>query len=54
MYLNKAVIGGFAFNFYWSSTEHDGVDAWEQLFDNGNQYGSGKGNAGYVRAVRAF
>ena len=39
---------------YWSSSEDDSYNAWGQDFDDGAQYGSGKTNAGQVRAVRAF
>ena len=54
MYLNKAVIGGFANDNYWSSTEYDNNGAWLQVFDSGSQYNVGKGNYFVVRAVRAF
>jgi hypothetical protein len=48
-------IGGFASNVYWSSTEFDFLNAWIQIFTNGNQFGSGKDYNGFnVRAVRAF
>ena len=48
-------IGGFANNFYWSSTE--GVNynsSWGQIFNNGFQIQSTKNNFNFVRAVRAF
>jgi hypothetical protein len=47
--------GGFADNYYWSSTEsvYNGA-AWAQLFYGGTQYANGKYYAIYVRAVRAF
>ena len=64
MYTNKATIdvtavanggGGFAADWYWSSTEFDNFDAWGQDFINGDQVNGGKFNDfGYVRAVRAF
>jgi len=56
LYLNKSVVGGFANNYYWSSSERsDGNAAWSQHFDIGNQYdGFSKANPCYVRAVRAF
>ena len=48
-------IGGFANNFYWSSTEYDSNSAWIQNFDFfGIQYYSGKDFTSSVRAVRAF
>ena len=54
LYENKDKIGGFANNFYWSSTEYVGTNAWVQSFANGYQDLNGKGNTNYVRAVRAF
>ena len=33
LYKNKEEIGGFANNFYWSSTEYDNSSAWFQFFD---------------------
>ena len=64
MYVNKAAInttaianGGSAFvnfNWYWSSTEDDNVNAWKQDFGGGYWVLNGKNNSGSVRAVRAF
>jgi len=59
MYINRATleaVSGFsAFsNYYWSSTEYDSLNAWEQNFGNGGQSYSSKYIAGNVRAVRAF
>jgi hypothetical protein len=60
MYLNNAAIGGFGFDFYWSSTEYNNTNAWVQNFTIGGQSGNGyqgssfKDNVNYVRAVRAF
>ena len=53
IYKNKEEIGGFASNYYWSSTEGDSGSAWEQSFGNGYQNYNGKLNYVYVRAVRA-
>jgi hypothetical protein len=47
-------VGGFAGNSYWSSTEYDYGNAWEQDFDSGGQDGASKNYAFYVRAIRAF
>jgi hypothetical protein len=47
-------LGGFAYGYYWSSTEIDNYVAWRQSFGNGFQNASGKSNFYYVRAVRAF
>jgi hypothetical protein len=46
--------GGFAADWYWSSTEFDGSNAWGQYFSDGDQYDNDKTDFGYVRAVRAF
>jgi hypothetical protein len=54
MYLQGAVIGGFANNYYWSSTESDFPTAWLQEFITGGTLGLNKVNPFYVRAVRAF
>ena len=63
MYLNKFAIGGFANDYYWSSSEHDddggfgeydGVYAYWVNFSTG-QTGWGDKNApDYVRAARYF
>jgi hypothetical protein len=46
---------GFKFDFYWSSTEFDAGFAWYMAFQWGQHKGdAAKGNAGKVRAVRAF
>ena len=54
MYLQQGAIGGFAFYFYWSSTEDDNDDAWKQGFGSGNQSDGSKTGSYSVRAVRAF
>jgi len=54
LYLNRAAIGGFAANNYWSSTEVNDFIAWLQFFSNGNQFTNLKDYTYYVRAVRAF
>ena len=54
MYVERVAIGGFADNYYWSSTENDYLGAWWQYFANGAQGYSSKNFALYVRAVRAF
>ena len=64
MYTNRATINttasansGIYFSTdgdYWSSTENDSNDAWNQYFGNGDQNVFGKNIIAYVRAVRAF
>ncbi len=52
MYKTRDLIGGFANNYYWSSTEVDSNHAWIQFFNNGYQYYFNKSITGYVRAIR--
>ena len=54
LYVNKAAIGGFTANPYWSSTEIDNLSSWLQNFYVGDQINANKYGAAYVRAVRAF
>jgi hypothetical protein len=54
LYLQKTVVGGFANNFYWSSTESSNYAAWKQGFSNDNQDQNGKDETYYVCAVRIF
>ena len=54
MYVQRVAIGGFAYNYYWSSTGYSYDTAWRQLFGLGGQYASSKGGSNYVRSVRAF
>jgi len=55
--LKQVGVGGFADNYYCSSTEsnkYEFNDAWMQYFDNGFQNGGSKNFKCNVRAVRAF
>jgi hypothetical protein len=54
MYENKDVVGGFADNYYWSSTEANNYTAWIQYFGNGVQYNYNKDNEDNVRAVKTI
>ena len=55
LYENKDKIGGFANEYYWSSTESDNNYAWFQDLEYGSQHVNlFKVSTGYVRAVRAF
>jgi len=54
LYKQKAVVGGFASSYYWSSSEYNSNSAWTQHFFNGNQVTLAKVNSFRVRAVRAF
>ena len=48
------VVGSFANNNYWSSSENDTTNAWNQNFNYGNQNNNNKNNTLPVRAVRGF
>ena len=56
LYLNRVAIGGFANNYYWSSTEDSSSGgAWAHGFGSGIQTWFGKASDYLgVRAVRAF
>jgi hypothetical protein len=55
LYAQKTVVGGFANNFYWSSTEYDSASPWTNAFTIGHQnLNFNKANTLPVRAVRAF
>jgi len=58
LYINRAAIGGFSSDYYWSSSEGGNANAWAQSFGDGNQgLGFKNNNADItisVRAVRAF
>jgi hypothetical protein len=48
-------VGGFASDYYWSSSQTYSPSAWAQGFDDGYQYANGSKNVTLrVRAVRAF
>lgn len=55
IWLNKDEIGEFAAAYYWSSSESNNFNAWNQYFSNGNQNSNSKNYPGFgVRAVRAL
>ena len=54
LYINKARVGGFVSNFYWSSSEVHSLETWYQNFSNGTQFNLAKYYTLYVRPVRAF
>jgi len=54
MYVQKTIIGGFADNPFWSSSEYDNYWAWYQYFDYGSNDYYWKDATFHVRAVRAF
>jgi hypothetical protein len=52
--LQLAGVGGFGYNFFWSSSEFNSCEAWNQYFYNGNPSNYNKYFNIRVRAVRAF
>jgi hypothetical protein len=54
LFTNRALVGGFANNCYWSSTESVDSNAWGQYLDSGFPANDAKFYRHYVRAVRTF
>jgi hypothetical protein len=55
LYKQRNVVGGFASDFYWSSSEFDSLSAWSQYFTGGSQFPFGNKSSTFpVRCVRAF
>jgi hypothetical protein len=55
LYANRRSIGGFKeHHYYWSSTESDSNDAWDQSFRDGSRNLAYKLDADYIRPVRTF
>jgi len=54
MCVQQSIIGGFAMSYYWSSSESGSNSAWLQGFGTGVPQSISKGNAAYMRAIRAF
>lgn len=54
LYKHRNEVGGFAPEFYWSSTESGTYGAWFQNFGNGGRDVNFKYHINNVRAVRAF
>ena len=53
LFNNRAVIGNFTDEWYWSSTEYGNYTAWIQRFSDGNQLNNTKYNFRLVRCVRS-
>jgi hypothetical protein len=54
LYINRAVIGGLAADYYWSSSESGWTEAWIQHLSLGSAYTSYAFYNRYVRAIRTF
>ena len=52
LYLQKNVVGGFASDGYWSSSEFNAGGAWRFGPGTGTVFNSSKNGLYYVRAVR--
>lgn len=54
LFQQKAIVGGFSSNSYWSSSQSDPADAWKQAFNTGYKLCYDKFAAFKVRAIRSF
>lgn len=54
LFIKKGSISGLVDGYYWSSTEYDKDNAWNQYFPFGPQYYASKSDSACVRAIRAF
>jgi hypothetical protein len=54
VFINRSLIGGFNFGFYWSSTEYTCCLAWFQSFSSGLQGFTTKPALINIRAIRYF
>jgi Protein of unknown function (DUF1566) len=54
LYQNRAAIGSFSLQYYWSSSEDDASHSWGQFFNGGSVGSQVKSANDYVRAVRSF
>jgi hypothetical protein len=54
LYTNRAVVGGFSTQSYWSSSEFSSTRIWMTAFNNGGNWDNGKDGADRIRPVRAF
>jgi hypothetical protein len=54
LYAQRTTVGGFSYDYYWSSSEDNATAARIQNFLYGYQGWSGKTNPLKVRLVRAF
>jgi sugar lactone lactonase YvrE len=54
LYMQKAFVGSFQENYYWSSSESDATSSFDQNFLGGSQGTTLKDGEDYVRPIRAF
>jgi len=54
LYKQRDLVGGFATDYYWSSSEGNAASAWGQYFGGGSQTNGLKSYTIFVRPVRAF
>jgi hypothetical protein len=54
LYMQKAFVGSFQENYYWSSSESDATRSFDQNFLGGSQGTTLKNGEDYVRPIRAF
>ena len=54
LFLHQTAIGGFGPHYYWSSSEADLTNAWNQAFDLSSQNPTPKSSPSWMRAIRSF
>lgn len=54
LYQQRGLVGGFTNDYYWSSSEYDTINVWNQYFPYGPRYYANKSDKACVRAIRAF
>lgn len=54
IFIKRSYISGLVDGYYWTSTEYDADNTWNQYFPFGPQYYANKLDSACVRAIRAF
>jgi hypothetical protein len=54
LFIKKSHFSGLVDGYYWTSTEYNAENAWNQYFPFGPQYYANKLDSACVRAIRAF
>lgn len=54
LYYKRTVVGGFTATNYWSSSEYDAENAWDEVFDGAYKFADYKNFTLRVRAIRSF
>jgi len=54
LYQQRNFFANFEYGYYWSSSEYDTINVWNQYFPYGPQFYANKSSMACVRAIRAF